>query len=172
MQDRRSFPNIDIGLYEGHCFYIKVFDVLANHWECAGYQQRFTCDDRHISENQCTGSQPKLIYLGEKLKHIMNSWEKVFYGGNTQFSWKACRWIEHQLELIGQHIHYALCSHGGERCVVINKEGILIDGYNSNTSTVYQFHACRWHGCPSMNDEEKHKAESRYQRTLNLENRL
>ena len=33
---RSSFPNIDIGLHEGHCFYIKDLDVLANHWECVG----------------------------------------------------------------------------------------------------------------------------------------
>ena len=25
--------NTDIGLCEGHCFYIKELDVLTNHWE-------------------------------------------------------------------------------------------------------------------------------------------
>ena len=44
----------------------------------------------------------------------MNSSGKVFYGGNTQLSWKTCRWIEHQSEWIGRHIHHALCGHGGK----------------------------------------------------------
>ena len=81
---RSSLPNIDIGLCEGHCFYIKDVDALVNHWECMRYQQRFTHHDnyeRHITKKRCTGSQPKLVCDGRKLKHIMNSSEKVFYGG-------------------------------------------------------------------------------------------
>ena len=50
----------------------------------------------------------------------MNNSEKVFYGGNTQFSWKAGSWIENQSELGGRHIHHSLCDHGGKRCVVID----------------------------------------------------
>ena len=68
-----NLPNVDIGLYEWHCFYIKDLDVLANHWEC---QQRFTHHDnydRHIAKNRCMGSQPKLFCLGEKFKKIMNA---------------------------------------------------------------------------------------------------
>ena len=41
-QHRRSLPNIDLGLYERNCFYIKDLNVLANHWECVGCQQRFS----------------------------------------------------------------------------------------------------------------------------------
>ena len=32
VQHRKSLPNIDISLYEGHCFYIKDLNILANHW--------------------------------------------------------------------------------------------------------------------------------------------
>ena len=70
--------------------------------------------------------QPKLVCPGEKFKIIMNASEKVFHGGNTQFSWKACRWIKRQAELTGQHIHHTLCGHRGERCMVINKNEILV----------------------------------------------
>ena len=113
-QFKSSLPNVDIGLYKGHCFYIKDLDVLTNHWECVGCQQRFTHHnsyERHITERRCTGGQPKLVSDGGKFKHIMNSSEKVFYGGNTQFSLKACKWIEHHSERIGRHIHHALCGH-------------------------------------------------------------
>ena len=88
-QFKSSLPNVDIGLYEGHCFYIKDLDVLNNSWECIGCQQRFNQHqhyNKHVTENQCTGGQTKLICSSKKFNHIMNSSEKAFYGGNTQFS--------------------------------------------------------------------------------------
>ena len=47
VQHKRSLPNIDIGLYKGHCFRIKDLDILATHWECAGCQQRFPHYDNY-----------------------------------------------------------------------------------------------------------------------------
>ena len=163
-----NLPNADIGLYEGHCFYIQELDVLTNHWECSECQQRFSYHNnynRHIAENQLIDGQPKLICLGEKFEHIMNASEKVFHGGNTQFSWKACRWIEHQSELSGRHIHHALCSPGGGSCLVINKNKILVDKFDFETSTIYQFYRCKWHGCPCL-ETANDKAECRYHRTM------
>ena len=98
-QFKSSLPNVDIGLYKGHCFNIKDLDALTNHWECIGCQQRFNQHQHyntHVTENRYTGGQTKLICSGKKFKHIMNSSEKVFYGGNAQFSWKWCKWIEKQ----------------------------------------------------------------------------
>ena len=61
----------------------------------------------------------------------MNRSEKVIYRGNTQFSWVGCRWIEHQSDLLGTHIHHDLCGHGGERCARNGKMEILVDGLGS-----------------------------------------
>ena len=33
-------PCVDIGLYDGHCFYIKDIELLTKHWECVGCQQK------------------------------------------------------------------------------------------------------------------------------------
>ena len=173
-QFRESRSNLDIGLCEGHCFFIKNINLLANHWECAGCHQRFTRHDsynRHATEELCTGGQPKLLCPGEKFKRIMNSSEKVFYGGNTQFSFKGCKWIEKQSENIGKHIHHALCGHGGERCVTYtNSEGkeveIMVDGFDPESSTVYQFHGCKWNGCPCQGTPNHPK----YQRTIERDN--
>ena len=96
---------------------------------------------------------------------------KLFYGGNAQFSGKACRWIECQSEVSGRHIHHTLCDHGGERGVIINKQEILVDGFDSKTSTVYHFYGCKWHGCPCLgtaNDREEH----RYRRTMAIKNQI
>ena len=97
----------------------------------------------------------------------MNSSQKVFYGGNTQFSWKACRWIEHQSKLIARHIHHVLCDHGGERCVVIDKNEILIDGFYSETGTIYQFHGCKWYGYPCLGI-----ANNKYHKAMDLKNQI
>ena len=135
-QFRVSHFNVDIGLCEGHCCFIKDINVLANHWECAGCHQRFSYHqdyNRHVTEKQCTGGQPKLLCPGGKFKPIMNSSEKVFYGGNTQFSFQGCKWIERQSELLGRHIHHTMCGHGGERCITYTtfmgkKVEIIVDG--------------------------------------------
>ena len=103
---------------------------------------------------------------GRNFKHIMNSSEKVFYGRNTQFPWQVFKLIEQQSELSGQHIHHTLCGHGGERHMVIDKKEIFVDGHDSETSTVYQFYGCKWHGCPCLG------FNNTYQKTLNLENRI
>ena len=53
------------------------------------------------------------------LKHILNSSEKVFYGGDTKFSYTACQWIEAQAIETGKRIHHKMCGHGGERMVKV-----------------------------------------------------
>ena len=101
----------------------------------------------------------------------MNSSEKVFYGGNTQFSWVGCRWIEHQSDLLGSHIHHALCGHGGERCVRDGKLEILVDGFEPKSNTVYQFYGCKWHGCTCL-DERTERDRVNYSKTLKQEERI
>ena len=63
----------------------------------------------------------------------------------------------------GKHIHHKMCGHGGERMVTVwvlndkdEKEPayFLIDGYEPETNTVYQFHGCHWHGHTSGADAE------------------
>ena len=86
----------------GHCFFIKDIELLTKLWECAGCCQRFNNHDnynRHITGGTCSGGKTKLICPGEKFERIMNSSEKVFYGGHKKFSYAACQWIEKQSEL-------------------------------------------------------------------------
>lgn len=101
----------------------------------------------------------------------MNSSEKVFYRGNTQFSWVGCRWIEDQSDLLGSHIHRALCGHGGERCVRDGKMEILVDGFERISNTVYQFYCCKWHGCTCL-DERTERDRVNYNKTLEQEERI
>ena len=51
--------------------------------------------------------------------------------------------------------------------MVIGKKEILVYGCDSETSTIYQFYGCKWHGCACLGS-----ASDRYQNTLRMENRI
>ena len=191
-QFRKNLPCVDIGLFvyedhdrkqseadnrnprEGHCFFIKDIELLTKLWECAGCQQRFNKHvnyNRHVTGGACDGGKTKLICPGEKFKRIMNSSEIVFYGGDKNFSYAACQWIEKQSELIGEHIHHALCGHGGEFSVKIGKKFFFVDGYEPKTRTIFQYYGCKWHGCPCRK-ERNSLDEERYSKTIDLEKKM
>ena len=220
-QFKKNLPCVDIGLFvyedhdekqaekdnrylrQGHCFFIKDIELLTKTWECVGCRQRFNRHDnynRHVTGGTCGGGKTKLICPGEKFERIMSSTEKVFYGGNKKFSYAACQWIEKQSELIGRHIHHALCGHGGEYYVYLyaGKEKdsrareIPVDGYEPESKTIFQYHGCKWHGCPCRKErnslEEELRplgrsdsgagesqaliAEQRYAKTIELEKKM
>ena len=197
-QFKKNLPCVDIGLFvyedhdekqaekdnrysrQGHCFFIKDIELLTKTWECGGCGQRFNRHDnynRHVTGGTCGGGKTKLICPGEKFERIMNSTEKVFYGGNKKFSYAACQWIEKQSELIGRHIHHALCGHGGEYYVTVKddeedrKKEIPVDGYESESNTIFQYHGCKWHGCPCRK-ERNSLEEERYAKTIELEKKM
>ena len=211
-QFKKNLACVDIGLFvyedhdekqaekdnrysrQGHCFFIKDIELLTKTWECGGCGQRFNRHDnynRHVTGDTCDGGKTKLICPGEKFERIMNSTEKVFYGGNTKFSYAACQWIEKQSELIGRHIHHALCGHGGEYYVTVKddeedrKKEIPVDGYEPESNTIFQYHGCKWHGCSCQKSgsseqsskernslEEERSAEQRYAKTIELEKKM
>ena len=41
---------------------------------------------KYLQEGICTGDKMKIIGSERKLRHILNSSEKVLYGGDTKFS--------------------------------------------------------------------------------------
>ena len=204
-QFKKNLPCVDIGLFvkedhdgekrdsgaganqddnlkprRGHCFFIKDIELLTKLWECAGCCQRFNNHDnynRHVTGGTCSGGKTKLICPGEKFERIMNSSEKVFYGGHKKFSYAACQWIEKQSEFIGEHIHHALCGHGGEFCAeVLKVEGdwgkeIPVDGYGVASKTIFQYYGCKWHGCPCQK-ERNSLDEGRYSKTIKLEKKM
>ena len=215
-QFKKNLPCVDIGLFvyedhdekqvekdsrysrQGHCFFIKDIELLTKTWECGGCGQRFNRHDnynRHIISGTCDSGKTKLICPGEKFERIMNSTEKVFYGGVKNFNYDACRWIEKQSELNGRHIHHALCGHGGEFYVWVKLKGekgvhginIPVDGYDSKTETIFKYYRCKQHGCPCQKSvswsealsskesntiEEERSADQKYAETIELEKKM
>ena len=114
---------------------------------------------------------------GVEEEHILNSSEKVFYGGETKFSYDVCQWIEAQDIERGKHIHHKMCGHGGECMVtvwVLNEKGekeppsFLVDGYEPETNKVYQFHGCHWHEYICLKDRTK-RQQNRYEDTRQID---
>ena len=168
---------------QGHCFFIKDIELLTKLWECGGCKQRFNRHDnynRHVTGGTCGGGKTNLICPGGKFERIMNSSEIVFYGGKKNFSYAACQWIEKQSELIGEHIHHALCGHGGEFSVKIGGKKNFVDGYEPKTRTIFEYYGCKWHGCPcqkernSLEEERssERSSEERYSKTIDLEEKM
>ena len=158
IQHKNDLPTIKMGLLGDHCFYIKKMDVLCGRWECKGCRQIFMRNEsfiRHLKEERCTGGKTKIICPDGKFRHILNSSEKVLYGGDTKFSYTVCQWIEAQAIETGKHIHHKMCGHGGESMVTVwvlndkdKKEPVsfLVNGYEPETNTLYQFYGYHWHG--------------------------
>ena len=66
----------------------------------------------------------KHVWSGGKIRRILNSSEKVFYGGDTKFSFSGYECMEKEVVKIDKHTQHRMCGHGGERMV---KVWVLID---------------------------------------------
>ena len=115
----------------------------------------------HLKEERRTGGK-KIISSGGKFKHILDSSEKMFYGGDIKLSYTACQWIEAQAIEKVKHIHHKMCGHGGERMMTVwvlndkdENESFLVDRYEPETNIEYQFHGCHWHGHTCLNNRTK-----------------
>ena len=65
------------------------------------------------------------------------------YPNQKNYSIKAVRWIQSIAKEQGVEIQHAL--NGGEARIC----GHCVDGYHRESRTIYEFHGCYWHGCPT-----------------------
>ena len=55
---------------------------------------------------------------------------------------------------------------------------IPVDGYEPKSNTIFQYHGCKWHGCPCQKRkernslEEERSADQRYAKTIELEKKM
>ena len=139
---RFSSP-MSIGLYEGHAFLITDINKVTNNYTCGECMARFTKSvnlTRHAT--RCKRGRTDLSCPGNRILAPESDFEKAFYPEGS-FGIKATCWLEYVAKQSGTHIHHHRCGHGGERFV----GGATVDGYHSETITVFQFHGCFWHGC-------------------------
>merc|ERR1711911_550724 len=103
-QYKAKLPTMNVGLFEGHCFYIKDMKVLCQKWECSGCGQVFTESGnltKHLREGRCNGGKTKIICNGDKIKPKMSILDKVFYGEILTFLTRGVSGLRHNLRRLG-----------------------------------------------------------------------
>ena len=141
--DKVNYPTITIGLYEGHAFLITDINKVTNNYTCGECIARFTrAENLNRHATRCTCGRINISCPGNRILAPESDFEKAFYPEGN-FGIKATCWLEYVARQSGTHIHYHRCGHGGERLV----GGAKVDGYHSETKTVFQYHGCSWHGC-------------------------
>ena len=68
------------------------------------YSREKTTSRYILRRRDVVEEKKKIICSGGKFKHILNSSEKVFYGGDTKFSYTTCQCIEVQAIETGKYI--------------------------------------------------------------------
>ena len=86
------------------------------------------------------------------------------YKKSTRYSNQALQWLTYLNHEKGKFIKHAENSIHGE----VRIENFIVDGFEENTNTVYEFYGCYFHGhnCNSKYDSKK------WQKTLKRENDL
>ena len=56
--------------------------------------------------------------------------------------------------------------NGGEVEVMTRTETYFVDGFDTETRTVYEFHGCLWHGCPTCHPERDVKHNTNPDRSM------
>ena len=130
-----------------------------------GFRKR----DNHI----VTYEQSKLGLSAElRQKNCSRRWNSYKLSLRKKMYFKGILKDSHQQsELIGKHIHHALCGHGGEFSVKMGGKKIFVDGYEPKTRTIFQYHGCKWHGCPCQK-ERNSLDEKKYSKTIELQEKM
>ena len=81
-------------------------------------------------------------------------------GARTNQSVKALQWLMYEENSIpkkgasADHIKHV--RNGGEQCLTTETDSYFVDGFNPANNTVYEFHGCFWHGCPTCHSNNRH----------------
>ena len=133
-----------VGKYEGHAFLMKNIEKLVRVYVCPHCQARFTASHSlslHI--NRCCRGEPRMEFPNKPIELPRTAFEKAFFP-DKQMQVGETSWIESETRRLGIHICHAAYGHGGQR----RGGNELVDGFHTPSRTVFQFHGCKFHGCP------------------------
>ena len=133
-----------IGIYGEHAFLIKDITKLAKSYECNHCHARFTkASNLQRHSERCSQGKTVIHCPGEKVEAPQTAYQKAFYPKH-QASKESIQWLRYVEKNWQFKIVHAMSGHGGERWI----EKRPVDGYNDEKKVVFQYHGCRWHGCP------------------------
>ena len=124
---------------------------------CQKFQEEFQSQAGFNPMHKCVtiASACNLYWRKHHLQPNTISVEPIrgWRGANTNQSVKALQWLYFQENLLPKqgasvdrirHVR-----NGGEQTVRTSTSIYFVDGYDVTTNTVYEFHGCFFHGCPS-----------------------
>ena len=150
-----------IYVYDEHAFLIKTIEKLAKTYECKHCHSRFTrIDSLKRHSISCSRGETLVDCRAKRVEAPETNFERAFFPKHTA-SKESLRWLDQEAKRRKIHIHHAECGHGGERLV----EHALVDGYNHETRTVFQYHGCHWHGCRKCYPNDRNKIIDHNQQT-------
>src|SRR5580692_4777918 len=81
------------------------------------------------------------------------------------YSFKSIKWMKYLMA--NENIKIRNACNGGEITITTNQNRYKVDGYCHENNTVYQFHGCYYHGCPTCyNELTINDANGRYMKDL------
>ena len=114
---------------------------------------------KKIKDNFCRcvlGFDANALYLYCFGKKMPTGWytiqsETDGYKKQQKYSRQSIQWLDYMMHTKNVHIRHA--ENGGEHRI----DNFLVDGFDEENNTVYEFHGCFWHGhsCGTNYDEEK-----------------
>ena len=123
------------------------------------YHEKLKTLIKGIKDNFCKcvqGFDANSLYLycfGQKMP---TGWYTVQneadgYKKHERYSDQSIKWLDHLMKTKNIHIQHA--ENGGEHRI----GNYIVDGYDEENNTFYEFHGCFWHGhsCHANYDEEK-----------------
>ena len=125
-------------------------DIKARMWNG---KMGFWLEDEWVTQEDLEEVQKMRVIKQNFIKSPLAQVPVSGYVKKQQFSQSSIQWLEwvrHQEELKGNQIHiqHALNENGEKVIKVDQKTTYRLDGYCAATNTVYEYHGCRFHGCP------------------------
>ena len=96
-----------------------------------------------------------------------------WHGQGKPYSHAAMEWLSYLNHTNEGRIRHAC--NGGEHVIRHGDKTFHVDGYDTLTRTVYEFHGYYWHGCPKCfpnRDKERHKLNDKTHRDVYEETKL
>ena len=148
--------NIEFNFKEEMVEYCKS-DVALLKAGCQKFQEEFQREGgfNPMTESFTIASACNLYWRKNHLQPNTIAVEPLrgWRGGNVNHSLKALKWLYYQEHLLPKQRASAdrikHIRNGGEQCIRTPTNIYYVDGYDTITRTVYEFHGCLFHGCPT-----------------------
>ena len=134
-------------------------DIKARMWNG---KMEFWLEDEWVTQEDLEEREKMRVIKQDFVKSPLAQVPVSGYVQKQQFSKVSIQWLEWVMhsEALKEnpiHIQHALNENGEKVIKVDQKTTYRLDGYCAATNTVYEFHGCKFHGCPKCFPQDRQK---------------